>query len=375
MKSFPLFLNVADRPVVVVGGGEQAAQKARLVGKTEARLVLMAPSLVPELEKRVVEGAEHCAAVVEPGRFDDAALVFIGTGCAGGDAAIAAVAKARGAIVNVVDRPDLCDVTTPAMVDRDPVVVAIGTEGTAPVLARQIKTVLERSLEPTLGAFAAEAGRLRKAVEQHVPKPARRAFWEWAFEGPRRLFTRGERAAASAEIERALQEGGAPGRREGFVSLVGAGPGAADMVTLRAVERLQAADVIFYDRLVDPSVLELARRDAERICVGKAPGEIGWKQPEIDAAIVEAARDGQRVVRLKAGDPGIFARAAEEIAAVEAAGIGWEIVAGVTAAAAAAAETGLFLTERHAIRSITLTTGQTADGATPDWRCHAKPGN
>jgi uroporphyrin-III C-methyltransferase/precorrin-2 dehydrogenase/sirohydrochlorin ferrochelatase len=188
------------------------------------------------------------------------------------------------------------------------------------------------------------------------------------------MFTRGDREGARAAIDAALAAGGAPGRREGFVSLVGAGPGAADMITLRGVERLQTADVIFHDRLVDPAVLELARRDAERVAVGKAPGGIGWRQEEIDAAIVAAAQEGKRVVRLKAGDPGVFGRAAEEVAALEAAGIGWEIVAGVTAASAAAAETGMFLTERNAIRSITLTTGQTAEGETPDWRAHARPG-
>jgi uroporphyrin-III C-methyltransferase/precorrin-2 dehydrogenase/sirohydrochlorin ferrochelatase len=147
------------------------------------------------------------------------------------------------------------------------------------------------------------------------------------------------------------------------------------MLTLRAVERLQSADIIFHDRLVDDAVLELARRDAERVAVGKAPGGIGWDQAEIDRAIVEAAREGLRVVRLKAGDPGVFGRAAEEVAALTEAGIAWEIVAGVTAASAAAAETGSFLTERGAIRAITLATGHTADGARPDWGALARPGS
>lgn len=375
MKAFPLFLDVAGRDVVVVGGGEQAAQKARLVAKTEARLVLMARSLEPELAGRVAGGAGHVPAVVDNKALSRARLAFIATGCAGADAAISAVAKDLGTIVNVVDRPDLCDVTTPAIVDRDPLVVAIGTEGAAPVLARQVKTRLEEWLEPTLGTFAARAGALRAEVERTVPKEKRRAFWAWAFQGPRRLFTAGDRAGAEAALEAAMAAGGAPEGREGFVSIVGAGPGAPDMLTLRAVSRLQEADAIFYDRLVDPAVLELARRDAERIYVGKAPGAHAWAQAAIDAALVEAATAGKRVVRLKGGDPGIFARASEEVGALDAAGIGWELVAGVTAATAAAAETGMFLTERRAIRSITLTTGQTRDGAAPDWRCHAKPGN
>ena len=375
MKSFPIFLAVAGRPVVIVGGGEQAAQKARLVARTEARMVLMAPALNAELTGRVVSGAHHVAAVCDPMAFRGAALVFVATGCAGADAAISAVAKAEGAVVNVVDRPDLCDVTMPAIVDRDPVVVAIGTEGTAPVLARRIKTAVERMLEPDLGAFAALAGRLRRSVERHVPKPARRAFWDWAFDTPRRLFTAGRQEEARAAIDAALAAGRAPGARDGFVSLVGAGPGAADMLTLRAVERLQSADIIFHDRLVDEAVLELARRDADRVAVGKAPGGYGWRQEEIDRAIVEAAREGLRVVRLKAGDPGVFGRAAEEVAALTEAGIAWEIVVGVTAASAAAAETGSFLTERGAIRAITLATGHTADGERPDWAALARPGS
>lgn len=375
MKAFPLFLDVEGREVAIIGGGEQAAQKARLVAKTEARMVLVSPTLDDELQDRVAHGARHVARVVDNETLSDARLAFIATGCAGADAAIAAVAKDLGTIVNVVDRPELCDVTTPAIVDRDPVIVAIGTEGTAPVLARQIKTRIEEWLEPTVGAFAAEAGALRRAVEARVPKDRRRAFWAWAFKGPRQRFTAGDRAGAEAAIEAALANGGAPGPDRGFVSIVGAGPGAPDILTLRAVARLQEADVIFYDRLVDPAVLELARRDAERVYVGKAPGAHAWQQAAIDAALVKAAREGKRVVRLKGGDPGIFARAAEEAAALDAADIDWELVAGITAATAAAAETKMFLTERGAIRSITLTTGQTRDGMRPDWRCHAKPGN
>ncbi|MEL6577087.1 MAG: siroheme synthase CysG, partial [Pseudomonadota bacterium] len=375
MKAFPLFLDVAGRDVVIVGGGEQAAQKARLVAKTEAHMVLMAPELEPELADRVRSGARHVPSVVDNRSLATARLAFIATGCAGADAAISTVAKDLGTIVNVVDRPDLCDVTTPAIVDRDPLVVAIGTEGAAPVLARQVKTRLEEWLEPTLGAFTARAGALRPAVERTVPKEKRRAFWAWAFKGPRRLFTSGNTAGAEAALEGAMAAGGAPEGGEGLVSIVGAGPGAPDMLTLRAVSRLQEADVIFYDRLVDPAVLELARRDAERVYVGKAPGAHAWAQADIDAALVIAAQEGKRVVRLKGGDPGIFARAAEEAHALNVAGIPWELVAGVTAATAAAAETGMFLTERGAIRSITITTGQTQDGAVPDWRCHAKPGN
>ncbi|MEM6486716.1 MAG: NAD(P)-dependent oxidoreductase [Pseudomonadota bacterium] len=290
MKAFPLFLNVVDRPVVIVGGGEQAAQKARLAGKTDARLVLMAPALVPELAARVAGGARHVPAVVDNGGFRGAPLAFVCTGCAGADAAIAAVAQDLGVLVNVVDRPDLCDVTTPAIVDRDPVVVAIGTEGTAPVLARQIKTALETLLEPSLGAFAAQMGRLRPAVERAVPRARRRAFWEWAFDTPRRLFTGGDTAAADRAIAGALQAGGPPSNRAGLVSLVDVAHGEADLMTLRAVARLQSADLIVHQPAVPAAILELARRDAERFATPSLRDAL--------PLVRETAEAGDRVVLL-----------------------------------------------------------------------------
>ncbi|MEO0763237.1 MAG: NAD(P)-dependent oxidoreductase [Pseudomonadota bacterium] len=293
MKAFPLFLNVAGRRVVIVGGGEQAAQKARLVAKTEARMVIVAPALEDELAARVADGAVHVPAVVDRDAFRDVRLAFICTGCAGADAAISAVARDMGVLVNVVDRPDLCDVTTPAIVDRDPVVVAIGTEGTAPVLARQIKTRMEALLEPTLGSFAAEAGRMRGRVERAVPKARRRAFWEWAIEGPRRLFTGGDRAGALAAIDAALATGEAEAAA-GAVSLVDVGHGEADLVALRAVARLQSADLVIHDDAVAPGILELARRDAERAVLD--PG------PEAAETIARTAAAGDRVVLL-AGKP------------------------------------------------------------------------
>ncbi|WP_144023218.1 precorrin-2 dehydrogenase/sirohydrochlorin ferrochelatase family protein, partial [Brevirhabdus pacifica] len=184
MHSFPMFIRTTGRRVVIAGGGEQAAQKARLMLKTDARLVLLAQELEPELASLVASGrAGLDQGPVTPDSFAGAAMVFVATGCPGLDAALHALAKAGGAPVNVVDQPALCDLTTPSIVDRDPVVVAIGTEGTAPVLARQIKTRVERMLDPRLGSFAALAGRLRQGVARHLPRAERRAFWRWAFAG------------------------------------------------------------------------------------------------------------------------------------------------------------------------------------------------
>ncbi|GFE48863.1 uroporphyrinogen-III C-methyltransferase [Roseobacter cerasinus] len=373
MKSFPMFIRTSGRRVVILGGGEQAAQKMRLILKSDAQIEIAAPALDPELKGVVGAGrAQWHRGGIAPEFFRGAAMGFIATGCPGLDASLHALAQEAGCPVNVVDQPALCDLTTPSIVDRDPVVVAIGSEGTAPVLARQIKTRVEEVLPPTLGGLAAAAGRLRSAVAQQVPRPARRAFWRWVFAGPPRdHWTRGAERDAITTIKQAILKGGAPDTpQEGSVALIGAGPGARDLLTLRAVARLQEADVIFYDRLVDPEVLELARRDAERVYVGKVVGAHAWPQEQINALIVAEALKGKQVVRLKSGDPGVFGRGGEEIAAAEARGISVEIVPGVTAACAAAACAGISLTERGVTNSLVLATGTGADGEMPHLSDH-----
>lgn len=365
MKSFPMFIKTTGRRVVIAGGGEQAAQKARLILKTDARIVLAAPEIEDELAAMVRSGkATWHKDPIDAALFEGAAMAFVATGCPGSDAALHALANAARCPVNVVDQPELCDLTTPSLVDRDPVVVAIGTEGTAPVLARQIKTGVEQMLAPNLGGLAAFAGRLRGAVAARVPHEHRRAFWRWVFaEAPRNAWTRGAESHAIGLVKQALHARGAPDTAgTGSIALVGAGPGARDLLTLRAVQRLQEADVIYYDRLVDPEALELARRDAERVFVGKVVGAHAWPQDRINDVIIAAARQGKRVVRLKSGDPSVFARAGEEIAASEAANIPIEVVPGITAACAMAAATKRPLTERGISDSLILTTGQSQAG-------------
>jgi uroporphyrin-III C-methyltransferase/precorrin-2 dehydrogenase/sirohydrochlorin ferrochelatase len=377
MKTFPMFLQMAGRHVVIAGGGEQAAQKTRLMLKTEARIEVVAPDLEPELAELAASGRiVQRTGAITPESFAGSALCFIATGCPGMDAALHDLAKRGGATVNVVDQPDLCDAITPSIVDRDPVVVAIGTEGTAPVLARQIKTKVEEVLEPRLGDLAALAGRLRGAAAARLGPRARRDLWRWVFTGaPREAFGRGAEREAARMIKEAIETGNIRASTGGSVALVGAGPGSKDLITLRGVQRLQEADVIFYDRLVDPEVLDLARRDAERVYVGKQPGCHAWPQDRITQTLVAAARQGKRVVRLKAGDPGIFGRASEEIAAVEAAGLPLEIVPGVTAASGAAASGKTVLTARDEIDTLIFATGHLADGAAaPDWLDTLRPG-
>ncbi|SPJ24089.1 siroheme synthase CysG [Palleronia abyssalis] len=378
MHSFPMFIRTTGRRVIIAGGGEQAAQKARLVTKTDATLVFAAPELDPELAALVAAGrAVHHAQPITARVFEGAAMAFVAAGCPGIDACLHALAQAVRCPVNVVDQPALCDLTTPSIVDRDPVVVAIGTDGTAPVLARQIKTQVEQMLPPTLGGLAAFAGRMRDAVAGRVPKEGRRAFWRWVFaEEPRAAWTRGAEREAARTIKKAVAAGGAPDiGTAGCIAYVGAGPGARDLLTMRAVQRLQEADVIFFDRLVGEDVLELARRDAERVFVGKVVGAHAWPQDRINAAVVAEARKGRRVVRLKSGDPGIFGRLEEELRAARKAGIAFEIVPGVTAACAAAASLGQSLTCRGETDTLVLATARHRDdGAIADIECRVQPG-
>lgn len=373
MKTFPMFLTMTDRRVVILGGGEQATQKCRLMLKTEAEIEVFAPTLDVELLALSDAGRiVHRTGPITVDVLRGAGLVFVGTGCPGIDAALHAIAAEAGALVNVVDQPDLCDAITPAIVDRDPVVVAIGTEGTAPVLARHIKTSLERMLDPKLGDLAALAGRLRGFAAQRLAPRQRRDLWRWVFNGPLRMrHARDGDAPVARAIKEVILRGAVPAASPAPVALVGAGPGACDLITLRGVQRLQEADVIFYDRLIDPGVLELARRDAERVFVGKKPGCHAWPQERINDVLVAAACRGQRVVRLKCGDPGVFARGAEEAEALRDAGLDYEIVPGVTAASGAAAAVGGFLTERGKSDTLVLTTGRCADGNDkPDWVAH-----
>jgi uroporphyrin-III C-methyltransferase/precorrin-2 dehydrogenase/sirohydrochlorin ferrochelatase len=289
MKTFPMFLKVANRRVVIIGGGEQAAQKSRLILKTEAELVLVAPELEAELSDLVQNGRAHHVLADTPGLFDGAALVFAATGCKGADSAWHARAKAAGALVNVVDYPELCDAITPSIVDRDPVVVAIGTEGTAPILGRRLKTRIEEILHPRLGVFAALAGRLRGEVARRVPFSDRRAFWRWVFgEAPWKAFAAGREREAAGLIKAAIQAGGSGGQGGRLTVVTGASD--AGLVPLGAVEALQEADMVCSDRGVPMGVLDLARRDAERVWLS-ASDRSAWEAGSISGLLATLAND------------------------------------------------------------------------------------
>lgn len=314
MKAFPVFVKLEGERALVVGGGEEAARKARLLLKSSVKIEFLASEINEEIFEFIASGQASRASA--EAAFAGARLAFVATGDEAEDARLAALARAEGVLVNVVDRPELCDFFTPAIVDRAPLVAAIGTEGAAPVLARRIKTRLETLLEPDLGGLVALAADLRAPLAEALPHEARRGFWLWAFSGePRRLAAEGRLAEAEALLREAIAEGRAPEAEPGAISVIGAGPGAPDLLTLRAAQRLQEADLILHDQGLDPGFLELARRDSDRRAVSG----------EAAAALREAAEAGLRVVRLRAGD----ARDAPEPAILRAAGFEVEHLPGL----------------------------------------------
>lgn len=365
---FPAFHKVADRRVVVVGDGGEAAAKVRLLAETNARIEVVAPQADAELAAAIAaSGAHHLRAPFRPAHLQGAALVFSAREDEALDRAVVAAARIFGVPVNAVDKPDLCDFYTGALVNRAPVAVAITSTGVGPVLARHIRARVEAMLPRETGALARLAESFRDTVARFIPTgEGRRRFWARFFTGPVAHAVHAgrheeARAAASRLVNGALDEAG-------HVWLIGAGPGAEDLLTLRAQRLLQEADVIVHDGLVPDAVVAMGRRDAARIPVGKAKGRHSATQDEINAILVREARAGHRVVRLKSGDPMVFGRAGEEIAALRKAGIAYEVVPGITAAFAAAASAEIPLTLRGVASSLVFATGHDRDGDTlPDW--------
>jgi uroporphyrin-III C-methyltransferase/precorrin-2 dehydrogenase/sirohydrochlorin ferrochelatase len=378
MDYFPAFVRVTGRRVVVVGGGEIAAQRLRLLVKTSAAITLIDPA--PGDAVRQVAASGGVALLDQPfhpDHLNGTILVFAASDEPETNSDVASAATARGIAVNVADRPGDSSFIVPAIIDRDPVVVAIGSEGTAPALARELKSRIEAWLPFALGEVARRAGALRTEVRRRIGNAqARRRFWTGLLDGPwRDAVLNGDRAAADRALDREIEAVHSGAARSGRVSLVGAGPGDPDLMTLKAQQRLQQADVIVVDGLVPAGVLEYARREAVRIHVGKSGYGDSIPQSEIDAILVREAGKGHRVVRLKSGDPFVFGRAAEELAAVRAAGFEVDIVPGITAAHACAAAIGLPVTQRGAIRQFSIVTGATAGGLPDlDWQAMAQPG-
>lgn len=372
MRHFPIFLDLAGRRVVVSGAGEAAVAKLRLLMKTQARISVYGAD--PDIQVRLWYAENRLELVerpIEPHDANGAALLYGANADEVEDARAAAIGRQAGALVNIVD--DLrSDFITPAIVDRDPVTVAIGTEGAAPVLARWIKARVEELLPSSLGRLVRIGQAFRERL-YHLDSKARRQFWSRFYldSGPR-AFASGEEVAR-AELERLLAEG--TQRQKGFVHIVGAGPGDPELLTLKARSLIHEADVVIHDRLVPQAILELARREALILEVGKTGHGPSWRQDDINALIIEHASRGQMVVRLKGGDPAVFARLDEEVDALETAGVGWHVTPGITSASAAAATIGQSLTRRGRNKSFRVLTGHDVEGfAEHDWKALAKPG-
>lgn len=379
MKYFPIFVDVDQSKILIVGGGEQALQKLRLVLKTTARIVVIGEQPC----EGIVALADERVRIERRGfTAEDAlgtTLAFVATGDATENARVAGLLRTAHVAVNVVDEPAHSTFITPAIVDRDPIVVAIGTEGAAPVIAREIKTRLEAWLPSRLGDVAVKAAALRERIGALFPDgTTRRRFWMRLFEGPfRNAMLAGDTVAADAAVEAEVVRAHDDIKtRPGRILLIGCGPGDADLLTIKAQQALQDADVLVIDRLVSAAVLEHARRDALRIEVGKTPGGPSVSQDEINRILVREGLKGLTVARLKGGDAFVFGRAAEEMVAARAAGLSVEVIPGITAAHGIAARIGLPLTLREKVRQFSVLTGATADGMVEhDWAALAQEGS
>ncbi len=339
MRHLPAFFDIAGKVCVVVGGGEVAARKVALLERAGGRVRVISPELVPSLSHGVAAGrTQHIGSGFSPDHLDGATVAIAATDDRAVNARVSWEARRRNIPVNVVDDPALCSFQVPAIVDRDPVLIAISTGGASPVLARWVRGRIERTLPASLSSLGSLAQRWRKTVRDRLPSlPARRLFWENLFDGPAAHLAL---AGRSDDADRALSDHlDASGPVPGAVHLVGAGPGDPDLLTLRAHRLLQGADAIVYDGLVSDGVLDLARRDAAMICVGKATGAHAMAQDDINALLVRLGREGKQVVRLKGGDAFVFGCGGEEMPAVRAAGLVCHVVPGITAAAGIVAAT------------------------------------
>ena len=363
MRYFPLFLDLHDRPVLVVGGGAVAERKVKLLLASGARVTVVAPHLGPALARRAARAElNYCAGEFAESDLAAQRYVIAAASDPAVNRRVAAAAEERGVWVNVVDDAKLSSAIMPAIIDRSPLQIAISSGGSSPMLARQVREQLEALLDHSWGRLALWLGRWRARIrDQFANARARREFYRELLEGPLARWVRdGRQDEADRALEQQLQHG-AERKREGRVVLVGAGPGDPGLLTLRALRALNEADVVLHDRLVSREVLDLVRRDAEVLEVGKVSGGASVSQELINRLMVTHARAGRYVVRLKGGDPFIFGRGGEELEHLRAAGIAFECVPGVTAALACAASAGIPLTHREHARAVRFVTAHQRD--------------
>ncbi len=376
MQALPIFIDLKQRSSVVIGGGNVATRKVTALLKAFAKVVLIAPDLCHELQEMVDKHQlTYVKASFLPDQLDNAVIVIAATNDATVNEAVSIAAKARNIPVNVVDSPKLCTFTMASIVDRSPIVIAISSEGNAPVLARYIHTKIETMLPASYGRIATIAGEFRAAVKaKFATSQQRRIFWEGVLQGPvvERILA-GQESAARELLTNLLADK-TDIKHHGEVYLVGGGPGDPDLLTFRALRLMQQCDVCVYDKLVSPEVMELVRRDAELIYVGKVRDQHTMPQEEINLLLAKLAKEGKRVLRLKGGDPFIFGRGGEEIETLMQQGVPFQVVPGITAANGVSCYAGIPLTHRDYAQSCLFMTGHLKDGTLNlDWDAMARP--
>ena len=378
MDYLPIFLDLENRDCLVVGGGTVASRKASLLLRASGRVTVVAPVLCEELQALVEQGhITHLARRFEDEDIDGRVLVIAGTNDQAINQRVSDLAHARNVPVNVVDQPGLCSFIMPSIIDRSPVQVAVSTGGASPVLARLLRARLESYVPAAYGRLAKLVESFRDQVKQRFGSMTqRRQFWENILQGEvAELLFAGREVQARQLLQRALDSADDVPQPVGEVYLVGAGPGDPDLLTFRALRLLQMADVVVYDRLVAPPILELARRDAEQIYVGKERDNHTLTQENINQLLVRLAKEGKRVVRLKGGDPFIFGRGGEEISTLMESGVTFQVVPGITAASGCATYAGIPLTHRDYAQSVVFVTGHLKDGSVDlNWQALAHPG-
>src|SRR5471032_2552634 len=373
MDYFPLFCQLHNKACLLVGAGEVAERKARLLLDAGATLTVNAIIFTPQFEVWAAEGqVSLLKGPFSPLLVDEKWLVIAATDSSLVNQEVSEAAERRRVFCNVVDAPESASFIMPSIIDRSPLMIAVSSGGNAPVLARLLRERLEALLPQHLGKLAQKAGELRQRVKTHFhDMPQRRRWWEKLFNHHRlaQSLANDDTKQSDAYIEELFSE---PVEHHGEVILVGAGPGDAGLLTLKGLQQMQLADVVVYDRLVSDEVLNLVRRDAERIFVGKRAGHHCVPQEQINQILLEQAKLGKRVVRLKGGDPFIFGRGGEELEALKAAGIAFSVVPGITAASGCSAYSGIPLTHRDHAQSVRLITGHAKQDGSLDWTCLAQ---
>jgi len=378
MRFLPVFLKIENRTCLVVGGGDVAARKVGLLLKANARVRLVARSINNEIQTLVNDGRlEYIGQEYDENQMDDCVVIIAATDDGSLNRQISEHARRRCLPVNVVDDPPLCSFIMPSVIDRHPVQIAISTGGASPVLARLLRARLETMIPSSFGRLATLMKSVRARIREQIPDMRkRRRFWEDVLQGPvAEMLYSGQEQAALAAVERRLDQPGADIPESGEVYLVGGGPGDPDLLTFRALRLMQQADVVLYDRLVSPAIVDLVRKDADRVYVGKQRDQHALSQDDINALLVKLASEGKRVLRLKGGDPFIFGRGGEEIESLAGQGIPFQVVPGITAASGCAAYAGIPLTHREYAQSCVFITGHLKQGKLElNWDALIQPG-